>query len=119
MSYILALDAGTGSVRSVLFDLNGNQVGITQVEWNHLSDTNYPGSMDFDYDKNWELVMGCIKALLKTTNVDPRDIKAISATSMREGFVLYDKADKKYGPVQMLTQARLRKLNLKIIGFRT
>ena len=92
MSYILALDAGTGSVRSVLFDLNGNQVGITQVEWNHLSDANYPGSMDFDYDKNWELVIGCIRALLKTTNVDPRDIKAISATSMREGFVLYNKA---------------------------
>ena len=61
MSYILAFDAGTGSVRSVLFDLKGNQVGISQVEWNHLSDTNYPGSMDFDYDKNWELVIGCIR----------------------------------------------------------
>ncbi|GMO01238.1 autoinducer-2 kinase [Parageobacillus thermoglucosidasius] len=91
MSYILALDAGTGSVRSVLFDLKGNQVGVSQVEWTHLSDEKYPGSMDFDYNNNWKIVVNCIKSLLTESRIDPKDIKAISATSMREGFVLYDK----------------------------
>lgn len=28
MSYLLALDAGTGSVRAVIFDLQGNQIAV-------------------------------------------------------------------------------------------
>jgi autoinducer 2 (AI-2) kinase len=90
MNYILALDAGTGSVRAVLFDLEGNQASVSQAEWTHLSDENYPGSMDFDWSKNWELTVRCIKNLLEESNIEPHEIKAISATSMREGFVLYD-----------------------------
>ncbi|MBS4208228.1 autoinducer-2 kinase [Bacillus sp. FJAT-50079] len=90
MTYILAFDAGTGSIRAVLFDTNGNQIGVSQAEWTHLPDEKYPGSMDFDYKQNWELVIRCVQNLLSDTNIDPKDIKAISATSMREGFVLYD-----------------------------
>ena len=30
--YLMALDAGTGSVRAVLFDLDGNQLGVSQQE---------------------------------------------------------------------------------------
>ncbi|MEK3888322.1 autoinducer-2 kinase [Bacillus sp. FSL K6-3431] len=90
MNYILAFDAGTGSVRAVLFDTTGNQVGVKQVEWSHLADKNYAGSMDFDYNKNWDIIVNCITSLLFETKVDPNNIKAVSATSMREGFVLYD-----------------------------
>ena len=35
MSYLLALDAGTGSVRAVVFDLHGNQISVGQAEWKH------------------------------------------------------------------------------------
>lgn len=28
MSYLLALDAGTGSIRAVIFDLNGRQIAV-------------------------------------------------------------------------------------------
>ncbi|WP_016583382.1 hypothetical protein, partial [Yersinia pestis] len=31
--YLMALDAGTGSVRAVIFDLNGNQIAAGQAEW--------------------------------------------------------------------------------------
>ena len=31
--FLLAIDAGTGSVRAVLFDPEGNQVGCVQREW--------------------------------------------------------------------------------------
>ena len=44
MSYLLALDAGTGSVRAVVFDLNGNQIAVGQAEWKHLSVENVPGA---------------------------------------------------------------------------
>ena len=32
--YLMAIDAGTGSVRAVLFDLEGNQLGCSQQEQN-------------------------------------------------------------------------------------
>lgn len=92
--YLLALDAGTGSVRAVLFDLAGHQIGCVQEEWEHLEDPRYPGSMDFDWEKNWGLASGCIKGVLKETAIDPHEIAAISTTCMREGIVLYDKDNK-------------------------
>ncbi|WP_404445928.1 autoinducer-2 kinase [Sutcliffiella horikoshii] len=90
MEHLLALDAGTGSIRAVLFDLDGRQVGVSQEEWTHLADPNYPGSMDFDYEENWGKVVHCIKDVIHKTGVSPTSIKALSATSMREGLVLYD-----------------------------
>ena len=32
MSNLLAFDAGTGSIRAVLFDLQGNQIAVSQKE---------------------------------------------------------------------------------------
>jgi autoinducer 2 (AI-2) kinase len=90
MEYILVFDAGTGSVRAVLFDTAGMQVASSQVEWTHLEDLRFPGSMDFDVSKNWGIIQTCISQVLAQSGIDPKDIKAISATSMREGFVLYD-----------------------------
>lgn len=91
MSHLLAFDAGTGSIRAVLFDLLGNQIAVSQKEWVHKTDPRYPGSMNFDVKENWHLVQQCTKEVLQRSNVSPSSIQAISATSMREGFVLYDK----------------------------
>lgn len=92
--YLMAVDAGTGSVRALLFDLKGNQVGCVQQEWTHSEDPRWPGSMDFDWVRNWDLARGCIQGVLKETKIDPKDIAALSTTCMREGIVLYDKAGK-------------------------
>ncbi len=90
MQYLLALDAGTGSIRAVLFDTKGNQIALAQEEWTHLEEQGVPNSMQFDYKANWQLVVGCIQKVLKDSAVNPEDILALSATSMREGIVLYD-----------------------------
>lgn len=92
--YFLAIDAGTGSIRTVLFDTEGNQAGIAQREWIHKENPKYPGSMDFDWKTNWELTLSCIKELLKTSTIEASDILAISTTCMREGIVLYNKEGK-------------------------
>ncbi|MCZ5436069.1 hypothetical protein O5626_30775, partial [Escherichia coli] len=34
--YLMALDAGTGRIRAVIFDLEGNQIAVGQAEWRHL-----------------------------------------------------------------------------------
>lgn len=90
-NYLMAIDAGTGSVRAVLFDLKGNQIGCSQHEWTHNEDPRFPGSMDFDWKYNWELASGCVRNVLAETKIDPAEIAAISTTCMREGILLYDK----------------------------
>ncbi len=92
--YICALDAGTGSVRAVIFDQKGNQLSVAQGEWFHKEDPKYPGSMDFDWVTNWELASKCIKQAIEAASLNPADIAAISTTSMREGIVLYNKEGK-------------------------
>ena len=88
---LMAVDAGTGSVRAVLFSLDGEQLGCVQQEWTHREDPRYPGSMDFDWTHNWELARSCIREVIAQTGVNPADIAAVSTTCMREGIVLYDK----------------------------
>ncbi|MCD6172400.1 MAG: autoinducer-2 kinase [Sulfurimonas sp.] len=90
MSYLMAIDAGTGSIRAVVFDTKGNQISMAQKEWTHLVEAGVPNSMSFDFDKNWVLACGVIKESLACGNIDAKDILALSATSMREGIVLYD-----------------------------
>ena len=91
MKYLLAIDAGTGSIRSVIFDTKGNQISVSQKEWTHLEEEGVANSMSFDFDKNWILTCEVIKDSIKKADIDPQEILALSATSMREGIVLYDK----------------------------
>jgi len=92
MKYLLAIDAGTGSIRAVLFDTKGNQLKVAQKEWTHLEEEGVANSMSFDFATNWELTKACISEAI--SDVDGNDILALSATSMREGIVLYDKDGK-------------------------
>jgi len=85
---LLAIDAGTGSCRAVLFDLDGSQVAIGQREYSHPELPGHPGSQVFDTATNWELICACVREALD--GVDPGAVRAVSATSMREGMVLYD-----------------------------
>jgi len=91
MKYLMAIDAGTGSIRAIVFDTLGNQISVSQKEWSHKEEKDVPNSMSFDFKKNWKLTVFCIKNAIKKAKIHPLDILAISATSMREGIVLYDK----------------------------
>jgi len=88
--YLMALDAGTGSIRAVIFDLEGNQIAVGQAEWRHLAVPDVPGSMEFDLNKNWQLACECMRQALHNAGIAPEYIAAVSACSMREGIVLYN-----------------------------
>lgn len=90
--YFMTIDAGTGSGRAVIFDTAGRQVGIGQQEWSHLSEPGIPNSMGFDYRANWALLCGCIKQAVANAGIKTDAIAAVTATSMREGILLYDEA---------------------------
>lgn len=90
-SYFLVIDAGTGSIRAIIFDTFGNQISIAQYEWNHVAEDGVAGSMGFDYRAGWELAKKCIKESIAHAKIDAKEIIAVSASSMREGIVVYDK----------------------------
>ncbi|MBL7210766.1 MAG: autoinducer-2 kinase [Desulfobacteraceae bacterium] len=92
--YIMTLDAGSGSGRAVLFDTDGKEVSFAQKEWLPKTIPEYPGSYVFDTTEAWEILGVCIRESLKKGNVDAGDVIGVSATSQREGFVLYDKDGK-------------------------
>lgn len=92
--YSIAVDAGTGSIRAVIFDTLGNQIAVSQREWVHLEEEGVANSMSFDFEKNWQLVCHCIKESISLSGINAVDILALSATSMREGIVLYDEDGK-------------------------
>jgi len=85
---LLAIDAGTGSCRAVLFDVAGRQVAIGQREYSHDELPGVPGSQVFNTERNWRLICECVREAL--ADLDAAAVKAVSTTSMREGMVLYD-----------------------------
>ena len=92
MAYLMTIDAGTGSVRAVIFDEAGRQVAVGQREWEHFSEEGVPGSMNFDFRNNWKITSECIREAISKAGIGAKEILAVTASSMREGIVLYDKA---------------------------
>jgi autoinducer 2 (AI-2) kinase len=86
----MALDAGTGSCRAVLFDLTGRQVALAQREWSHLSVRGIAGSQNFDTAGNWALICACIREILGSVP-DPGAVLAVGCTGMGGSLVLYDR----------------------------
>ena len=89
---VLSIDAGSGSCRALLFDAEGALLGLAQREWTYHPVPDAPGGFDFDTVDGWRQVTACIQEVLARTGVPAAEIAAVSAASMREGFVLYDEA---------------------------
>jgi autoinducer 2 (AI-2) kinase len=91
MGYLLSIDAGTGSVRAILFDTKGKEIASSQQEWSHLVEDKIANSMGFDFRLNWEITRRSIKEAIAKAQIRPNEILAVTASSMREGIILYDK----------------------------
>jgi autoinducer 2 (AI-2) kinase len=91
-SYLLAIDAGTGSCRALLFTEKGEQVAASMREWTHHEPPGVPGGQDFDVAANWQAIAACVRDALGQAGSTGADVRAVAATSMREGIVLYDGA---------------------------
>lgn len=92
MSHLLAVDAGTGSVRAAVFTEDGTFVGAASRPWHHDPEPGVPGSMGFAVERNAELVLECIREVLATTGTPASAVRALSASAMREGIVILDGA---------------------------
>jgi glycerol kinase len=89
MKTLLALDQGTTSSRSVLFDLDGKPLGSAQREFpQHFPQ---PGWVEHNPNDIWESQIGTVRDVLSQTGTKPEDVTAIGITNQRETTLLWDR----------------------------
>ena len=89
-SYILSLDQGTSSSRTILFDQNAQIQGINQIETKQF----YPhrGWVEQDPIEIFNAQIKTLKYLIKDKKIPLSKIKGIGITNQRESTILWNKA---------------------------
>jgi len=90
MSYILALDQGTSSSRSIVFDERGRIVAQAQRELPQIYPR--PGWVEHDPREIWRTQLDTAREVLKTAGIAASDIRSIGITNQRETTLVWDRA---------------------------
>ena len=87
--YILALDQGTTSSRSIIYDRKGNTVSVAQMEFRQY----YPheGWVEHDPNEIWTTQMTVAHEALLKAGLTWENIEAVGITNQRETAVVWDK----------------------------
>jgi len=88
--YVLALDQGTTSSRSILFDSDGEAVAVAQREFPQLFPR--PGWVEHDPEAIWTTQLDTMRQVVARAGLRPQDIAAIGITNQRETTVVWDRA---------------------------
>jgi len=90
MAYILALDQGTTSSRSILFGKDGNIVAEGHREFQQI----YPqgGWVEHDPFDILSSQMGSVAEVLGKASIRPRDLAAVGITNQRETTIVWERA---------------------------
>lgn len=91
---LLALDAGIGGGRCLIFTTDGQLVGRGYQEWSAQREPGVPGGLSFDPAEYWTALVNATRMALAVGTVDPPRIAAVSVTCQREGLVMLDAADR-------------------------
>ena len=89
MKYILAIDQGTTSSRTILFDENLKEITKEQKELTQI----FPevGWVEHNANEIWETQLFTINAVIKNSGINVEDIVSIGITNQRETTVVWDK----------------------------
>ena len=87
--YIMALDQGTTSSRTIIYDKHSNIISVAQQEFTQY----FPkeGWVEHDAMEIWSTQMATAQQALLQANISYRDIAAIGITNQRETTVVWDK----------------------------
>lgn len=87
--YILAIDAGTTSSRAIIFDKNGQEVGVAQYEF----EQHFPkeGWVEHDPIEIWNSQKKAIQDVLSKNKIKASEIDSIGITNQRETSVVWNK----------------------------
>ena len=91
--YLLAIDQGTTSTRSVLYDDKGRFIDSSQLEFKQY----FPkeGWVEHNPEEIWESVLSTLTSLVKRNSLVSKDIASIGITNQRETTIVWDKKDGK------------------------
>lgn len=89
MTYLLALDQGTSSSRSIVFDREGRIVAIAQKELTQIYPR--PGWVEHDPMEIWYSQLATARDVLARAKLQPADIHAIGITNQRETTLLWNR----------------------------
>ena len=89
MQYILSLDAGTTSVRAIVFDLEGLIKAVAQKEIRQIFPK--PGWVEQDPQEIWFTQLSVAVEALGRARIRPGDIAALGITNQRETTVVWDR----------------------------
>jgi glycerol kinase len=87
--FILALDQGTSSSRSIVFDTGGRIVAMAQREFRQLFPQ--PGWVEHDPEEIWSSQLATAQEALTKASLTASDITAIGITNQRETTVLWNR----------------------------
>lgn len=88
--YIIALDQGTTSSRSVLFDEKGLQIAIEQQEFKQIFP--HSGWVEHNPQELLDSQLATFEKLIRNNNIHPKDIAGIGITNQRETTVVWNKS---------------------------
>jgi len=86
--YILALDQGTTSSRSMIFDQQGNIISVAQKEFKQIFPQ--PGWVEHDADEIWSTQFGTMAEAIAKANIVMKQIAGIGITNQRETTVVWE-----------------------------
>lgn len=89
MTYLLALDQGTSSSRSIVFDREGRIVAIAQRELTQIYPQ--PGWVEHDPMEIWSSQLATAHEVLAKAKLKASDIHAVGITNQRETTVLWNR----------------------------
>ena len=89
MTYLLALDQGTSSSRSIVFDGEGRIVSIAQRELTQIYPQ--PGWVEHDPMEIWASQLETAREALAKAKLQAKDMRAIGITNQRETTVLWNR----------------------------
>lgn len=87
-NYILALDQGTTSSRTIVFDKQGEIVSVAQKEFTQIFPQ--PGWVEHNPKEIWSSQASTIAEAVTNIGIDAKDIAAIGITNQRETTVVWD-----------------------------
>ena len=88
-THILALDQGTSSSRSIVFDAQGHIVAMAQREFRQIYPQ--PGWVEHDPKEIWQSQLATAKEALHNANITAKQIASIGITNQRETTVVWNR----------------------------
>ena len=90
MRYLLALDQGTSSSRSIVFDTSGHMVAMAQREFRQIYPR--PGWVEHDPLEIWATQLATAQEALAQAHISAKDIISMGITNQRETTVVWHRA---------------------------